>query len=51
MYPLLPVCEGAAAACHPLESISAVSPECVHEGRHCRQQQRVEDLYSTITTY
>lgn len=50
MYPLLFVCEGAAAACHPLEAISADSPECVHGGQRCRQQREV-GLYRTITTY
>lgn len=49
MYPLLFVCEGDAAACHPLETISVDSPEC--GGRRSCQHQSVADLYSTITTY
>lgn len=42
---------GAAAARHPLETISADSPECVYGGWHCCQHQRLVILYSTITMY
>lgn len=41
MYPSLFVCKDAAVACHPLETISADSPECVHGERCCCQHQRV----------